>query len=152
MSSKSGSSASIVPRLASAGASLITGSLCGVHLYWAAGGRAGLSAALPQTKAGQPAFMPSSALTLLVAAGLAGMSGAALLARSRSGARLRWPLRFIAAVFLLRAVGDGRSVGLTRQPSDTQFARLDARFYTPLCMVLAALYAVLGLHQFRKDD
>ena len=124
MSFKSGSSLPLhAPRLASAGASLITGSLCGVHLYWAAGGRAGLSAALPQTKAGQPAFMPSSALTLLVAAGLAGMSGAALLARSKSGAQLRWPLRFIAAVFLLRAVGDGRSVGLTRQPSDTQFAR-----------------------------
>lgn len=152
MSFKSGSSASAAPRLASATAFLITGSLCGVHLYWAAGGRAGLSAALPQTTAGKPAFMPSSALTLLVAAGLAGMSGAALLARSSNGARLRWPLRLISAVFLLRAVGDGRSVGLTRQPSDTQFARLDARFYTPLCVVLAALYAVLGLQRFKQGD
>ncbi|MFB9992846.1 DUF3995 domain-containing protein [Deinococcus oregonensis] len=132
-------------RFASVGAALITGAISALHVYWAAGGRAGLSAALPQTAAGKPAFMPSPAATLVVAAGLAGMSGAALLSQSQEAARLRWPLRLIAGVFLLRAVGDGRSVGLTRQASGTQFARLDARVYTPLCVLLAVLYGVMGL-------
>jgi hypothetical protein len=130
---------------ASAGAALITGVISAVHVYWAAGGRTGLTASLPQNTAGKPMFVPSTAATLVVAAGLAGMSGAALLSQSQNADRLRWPLRLVAGVFLLRAVGDGRSVGLTRKPSDTQFARMDARFYTPLCLLLAALYGVLGL-------
>lgn len=137
--------APVLMRFASTGAALITGVISAVHVYWAAGGRAGLTAALPQNTAGKPVFLPSPAATLVVAAGLAGMSGAALLSQSQSAARLRWPLRLIAGVFLIRAVGDGRSVGLTRKPSGTQFARMDARFYTPLCLLLAALYGVLGL-------
>ncbi|WP_240741137.1 DUF3995 domain-containing protein [Deinococcus sp. Arct2-2] len=144
--------APVLMRFASAGAALITGVISAVHVYWAAGGRAGLTAALPQTTAGKPVFLPSPAATLVVAAGLAGMSGAALFSQSQSAARLRWPLRVIVGVFLIRAVGDGRSVGLTRKPSDTQFARMDARFYTPLCLLLAALYGVLGFSQAKQAD
>ncbi|UQN06905.1 DUF3995 domain-containing protein [Deinococcus sp. QL22] len=132
-------------RFASVGAALMTGAISALHVYWAAGGRAGLSAALPQDTTGKPMFLPSTAATLVVAAGLAGMSGTALLSQSQSAARLRWPLRLIAGVFLVRAIGDGRSVGLTGQPSGTQFARFDAQLYTPLCLLLAALYGVLGL-------
>ncbi len=145
-------SAPALMRLASAGAALITGILCALHLYWAAGGRVGLSAALPQDTAGKPMFLPSTAATLVVTAGLAGMSGAALMSQAQGAARWRWSLRLIAGVFLLRAVGDGRSVGLTRQPSGTQFARLDARLYTPLCAVLTVLYGVLGFSPVKEVD
>ncbi|MEF2279275.1 DUF3995 domain-containing protein [Deinococcus sp. YIM 134068] len=124
-----------------AAAALLTATLAGVHVYWAAGGRAGMAASLLQNDEGQPLFTPPPVMTLGVAAGLATMSAAALNANSP---RMRWPLRLIALVFLLRAVGDGRWVGLTRQRRGTAFARNDARLYTPLCLVLAALFGALG--------
>ncbi|WP_081846181.1 DUF3995 domain-containing protein [Deinococcus marmoris] len=128
-------------RAVSIGAALLTGTIAAVHVYWAAGGTVGLTAALPEADSGAPAFTPSPMMTLGVAAGLACMSAAALDAHSP---RMRWPLRLTTLVFLLRAVGDGRKVGLTRQAGDSPFARNDARLYTPLCLVLAALYGVLA--------
>lgn len=128
-------------RTVSVGAALLTGTIAAVHVYWAAGGKAGLTAVLPEADTGGPLFTPPPAMTLGVAAGLAGMSAAALDANSP---RMRWPLRLTALVFLLRAVGDGRKLGLTRQAGDSSFARNDARLYTPLCLLLAALYGVLA--------
>lgn len=133
-------------RAVSIGAALLTGTIAAVHVYWAAGGTLGPTEALPEADGGGPAFTPSPLMTLGVAAGLAGMSAAALDAHSP---RMRWPLRLTTLVFLLRAIGDGRSIGLTRQKRDGLFARNDARLYTPLCLVLAALYGLLAYHSRR---
>ncbi|MBB5362453.1 DUF3995 domain-containing protein [Deinococcus humi] len=134
-------------RAVSIGAALLTGTIASVHVYWAAGGKVGLTAALPEADGGGPLFMPSPVMTLGVAAGLAGMSAAALDATSP---RMRWPLRLTTLVFLLRAVGDGRTVGLTRQRTESRFARNDARLYTPLCLCLTALYGVLAVRRSRQ--
>ena len=131
-------------RAASVAAALLTGAIASVHVYWAAGGRVGLAAALPEADSGGPLFTPSPLMTLGVAAGLAGMSAAALDAPSP---RMRWPLRLTSLVFLLRAIGDGRTVGLTRQGGKGRFARNDARLYTPLCLLLAALYGALAVRR-----
>ncbi|MBB6017459.1 DUF3995 domain-containing protein [Deinococcus radiopugnans] len=128
-------------RAVSIGAALLTGTIATVHVYWAAGGTVGLTAALPEADSGALAFTPPPVMTLGVAAGLASMGVAALDARSP---RVRWPLRLTTLMFLLRAVGDGREVGLTRLGGDSLFARNDARLYTPLCLVPAALYGVLA--------
>lgn len=128
-------------RTVSVGAALLTGTIAAVHVYWVVGGKTGLTAALPEADAGGPLFTPPPVMTLGVAAGLAGMSAAAL---SADSPWTRWPLRLSALVFLLRAVGDGRRVGLTRQAGKSPFARNDARLYTPLCLLLVALYGVLA--------
>jgi hypothetical protein len=49
----------------------------------------------------------------------------------------------IAAVLLIRAIGDFRYAGLTKRINDTSFARKDTRFYTPFCLALAALSVIL---------
>lgn len=99
------------PRPVPVAAALLTGTLATLHVYWAAGGQAGLAAALPEPDDGGPRFTPSPVMTLGVATGLAGMSAAALNATSP---RMRWPLRLTALVFLLRAVGDGGRTVLVR--------------------------------------
>ncbi|WP_019588727.1 DUF3995 domain-containing protein [Deinococcus apachensis] len=128
-------------RTVSVAAALLTGTLATLHVYWAAGGQAGLAAALPEADDGGARFTPSPVMTLGVATGLTSMSAATLSANSL---QMRWPLRLTALVFLLRAVGDGRTVGLTRRGGQSVFARNDARLYTPLCLLLAALYSVLA--------
>lgn len=49
-----------------------------------------------------------------------------------------------AFIFLVRAVGDFRYCGFFRRVQGTTFAHWDARLYSPLCLLLAACYGVLG--------
>lgn len=113
-----------------------------LHVYWALGGRAGLHAALPPQKEGEPAFRPGAGLcalmgaillfwTTLIAAPLTGMSMPAQ----------RWLLWASVLVFTLRLVGEGRKVGFFKQDRNSLFARWDDALYLPLVfsMLLAAL-------------
>ena len=44
----------------------------------------------------------------------------------------------LAAAMLLRALGDFRYVGFFKRVRTGRFAELDTKFYTPLCLALAA--------------
>lgn len=128
--------------------------LAALHFYWAFGGRRGLEAAVPtrppetstsgNLSGSPPLFTPGPAATAAV--GFALLAAAVLvLAVVRSvvlpvsDAVLRGGVWLLAAVFLLRAVGDFRYVGLFKRVRGTRFAHLDTRVYTPLCLVLSAL-------------
>jgi hypothetical protein len=123
--------------------------LAAVHVYWAAGGKAGKAAAVP-TAAGRAVIEPSALSTAMVAAGLCVI--AAILALRIGWLKLpgfagdnvfveiaAW---LIAAVFALRAIGDLRYVGFFKRIRDTRFARLDTLAYSPLCAVLAVLIGI----------
>jgi hypothetical protein len=43
----------------------------------------------------------------------------------------------VGAALLVRVVGDFRHVGLFKRERSTRFARLDTRYFTPLCAALA---------------
>lgn len=125
-------------------AALLAG-LAAVHVYWSSGGKAGLQAALPEVR-GRPAFTPGPALTLLVAAGLAGASLVTVLFALNGGPPLlRAGVIGLGAAFALRALGDFRVMGLSKRVRGTRFAALDDRLYTPLCLLLAASLLWLGL-------
>jgi Protein of unknown function (DUF3995) len=126
----------------------VLAALSTLHLYWAAGGRWGHTAALPE-RHGQPAFRPGVIGTLLVAAFLAtasvlvlgrvGFGPAARLSRlTHVGA---W---IIAGALLLRGLGDFRLIGLFRSVRDTRFAWWDRHFYTPLSIVLGLATAIVA--------
>ncbi len=116
--------------------------LASLHIYWAAGGRAGWRGGVPEVD-GRPAFVPSTAATvavaialLLCAALVAGAGG--LVSLPIAAAPTRWLSFALALAFLLRAVGDFRLVGFFKRVRGTQFARLDSVLYSPLCLALAA--------------
>jgi uncharacterized protein DUF3995 len=122
--------------------------IAGLHVYWAAGGTRGATAAVP-AREGQPLFRPTRAATLLVAFLL--LLGAALLtARLGVFGRLEpeWFFRAgawaLAGVFLARAIGDFRWVGFFKRPAGTRFAALDTALYSPLCLAIAAGCAVVA--------
>lgn len=119
-----------------------------IHVYWAFGGEVGSSVVPSQS--GQVLFKPGPLATLLVAAALL---TASLLSLIRAGLMPSFlpdwiPLTgvwFIGAVFALRAIGEGRYVGLFKQIKDTAFARMDTLIYSPLCFVLAGLAFTVAL-------
>lgn len=111
------------------------------HAYWAAGGRLAHRAALP-IQDGQPLFRPSPLGTLAVAAALI---GCAWITAANGGLVTAPPLRWlpwlgmaVALGLLARAIGDFRYVGFFKRKGEDPFARLDTRFYSPLCLLLAA--------------
>ncbi|MGY2293040.1 DUF3995 domain-containing protein [Pseudomonas sp. SDO528_S397] len=119
-----------------------------VHVYWAAGGRVGLLAAIPQlpgefARGPRPAFMPTPRVTLLIAAGLVLV---AVLVCLRVGlffppighSALQWGISGVALGLFGRAVGDSELVGFFKQVTGSRFARLDTFFYSPLCLALGA--------------
>jgi hypothetical protein len=130
-----------------------------IHVYWAFGGSLGGEAAVPRARvapgadpsaARPPAFVPTRAATLAVAAALAivalllalqaGWFGASL----QHGA-LRAVIGVVAAAMFLRAIGDFRLVGFFKRRTDTRFAQLDTWFYSPLCIALGAGLASVAL-------
>lgn len=124
-----------------------------LHVYWAAGGKAGKAAAVP-TVEGRALIKPSALGTTMVAAGLCVI--AALVAFRIGWLKLpsvandnmvvqiaAW---LIAAVFALRAIGDFRYVGFFKRIRDSKFARLDTLAYSPLCAALAVLIGIAAGH------
>ncbi len=131
-----------------------------LHLYWAFGGRLDSDRIIPRrvvvdptsgVARQAPAFTPSLRGTLLVAAALIAAAGlVALRAGLFSAGVPHWTVQAavvgISLVFLARAVGDFKLVGLFKPNNGTTFAYWDTRLYSPLCVVLAASTAFIAFH------
>jgi hypothetical protein len=123
--------------------------LAALHIYWAAGGKSGKTAAIPEVK-GAPLFRPGPMGTLAVALALLAVAGLlALRIGDAAPASLRIFVKagtWIAAlIFAVRAIGDFRYVGFFKSVRGTRFARQDSLFYSPLCVLLAGLIALTAL-------
>jgi hypothetical protein len=121
--------------------------LGGIHFYWALGGHRGLALAIPWDD-GRLLFHPRRVPTFAI--GLALITASAILVMRI--APVPWPPAgvlsdvmcwFLALLFLGRAVGDFRYVGLFKRLKASSFARLDTFVYVPLCLFLS-LASALG--------
>lgn len=136
------------PRIDAAGpfaaglAAALLAALAALHVAWGLGLRWGSHAAIPEV-AGRPAFRPPRSLTALVAAAL-GVAAALVVVAVRCGASWSWLSLAVAGVFALRALGDFRFVGLTKRVHGTAFARWDDGLFTPLSVLLAMCFAIVG--------
>lgn len=122
-------------------AALLMG-IAALHVSWLLGSRWGLDSAIPEVK-GRPAFNPPRGLTAVVAAAF-GAAGALVVIALRAGPPWSWLSLAGAGVFALRALGDFRLVGLTKRVRGTAFARWDDGLYTPLSVLLAILFSIVG--------
>jgi hypothetical protein len=120
------------------------------HVYWSLGGRFGHSMAIPQFADGRRVFEPSQRGTFAVAVLIAGAGLTSLV----SGGLLPSPLPMelthvftltMSAVFLVRALGWFRFVGFFKRVRSTPFAKFDTWVYCPLCLILGAGLAYVGL-------
>ncbi len=144
-----GATALLGPRLdavapwAAGVAAALLGVIALVHVGWMLGMRRGLRAAIPEVT-GRPAFVPGRVATLAVTSGF--VAAAALVVVASRGAPKTASLLALAGavVFAARAFGDFRWVGLTKRARGTSFARWDDALYTPLCVLLAVCFALVG--------
>ena len=115
--------------------------VAGLHVYWAAGGRAG-GAAVPSRPGGGALFVPSVGSTLAVAAALSVATWIVAVSGGlapRIGPRIAYSVGVwgLGLVLAARAIGDLRYVGFFKRVRGTPFARLDDLVYTPLVALLA---------------
>jgi len=137
------------PVIAGSVAILILLIVAAVHIYWAAGGKAGKGAAIPSAN-GRAVIRPSAFGTALVAVGLCAMAALVALrigwldlpALPGNSVVVEIGTWLIAVVFALRAIGDFRYVGFFKRIRDGKFARLDTLVYSPLCAFLALLIGI----------
>ncbi|WP_423394617.1 DUF3995 domain-containing protein [Burkholderia sp. LMG 21824] len=116
-----------------------------IHVYWALGGRRGKGAAIPEHD-GEPLLRPTAIGTLAVAAALlAGACGVAAragwLGQHANHGTISFAVVALALIFAVRAVGDFRYVGFFKRIRGSRFARMDTRYYSPLCAALALAIA-----------
>lgn len=116
------------------------------HFYWAFGGSYGLRSAGP-TLENRENFIPSGYLIFIVACLLLGLAALSI--------QLVWPLEFVknlvsylgyfvSAVFIIRGVGDFKYVGMFKKVYNSNFARLDTKYFSPLILFLGLAYALLS--------
>lgn len=111
-----------------------------LHVFWALGPRRASAATIPEID-GRPAFRPSRlgtvavAIALLTAAALVAIAGR-LLVDPLPPPLARLLTFALGAVFVARSIGDFRLVGFFKRARASRFARLDTRFYAPLCLLV----------------
>ncbi|MDY7394845.1 DUF3995 domain-containing protein [Aureibaculum sp. 2210JD6-5] len=51
----------------------------------------------------------------------------------------------IPAIFLLRAIGDFKYIGFFKRVKSTDFAKLDTKFFSPLCLTISTLGILIAV-------
>lgn len=116
------------------------------HIYWAFGGKVGLDKVLP-TKDGVRLLNPTRALTFFVGIVLFGFSGAAYLLYFDTASLgivvyIGWML---SAIFFIRAIGEFNAIGFFKKIKNTEFAEYDTKYFSPLCLFLGVVFAILSV-------
>ncbi|UJF33021.1 DUF3995 domain-containing protein [Paenibacillus hexagrammi] len=111
--------------------------------------RKGALAAIPSTGS-EPLFRPGKTATVVVAVALA-LAGWFVLELGEAVHRFLFPSWLLmcggwllAAVFILRTIGDFRWVGLFKKQRGTLFAKWDTRLYSPLCLFIGVCLLVVA--------
>jgi hypothetical protein len=121
-----------------------------LHVYWGFGGKWKKDETVPTTESGKKILKPGPFACFIVAIGLAGFAILALIRANILNISL--PLWIyangfwiIAAVFILRAIGEFNYVGFFKKIRHTGFGKNDTRFYSPLCLVIGILCILLEM-------
>lgn len=122
--------------------------LASIHLYWAIGGSWASHAVIPTDGNGRKIFRPGFIGTFIVAAGLflcafINLIFAEAISQPLPPTVIRYSVTAISLVFLIRAIGDFRYIGFSKLYRKTNFARMDTRYFSPLCLLLALTHFIV---------
>jgi hypothetical protein len=124
--------------------------LSAFHFYWLLGGKFGMNNVLPTKPGSPPVLKPGIVATSAVGLGLFAMSFFYLLIGGVVSFSIpnwmetigRWG---IPIIFLMRAIGDFRYLGLFKKIKETDFAKSDNRIFIPLCFTISFLGCLILL-------
>jgi Protein of unknown function (DUF3995) len=122
--------------------------LSGLHFYWGLGGKWGLAASVPRKSNGEKLINPSAfdcfiVVILLLCAVVFVLVKSRLLLFNWPGWVLHAGSWILIILFTARAVGEFRYVGFFKKVKSSRFARQDTKYYSPLCVLIAALLCCL---------
>jgi hypothetical protein len=122
--------------------------LSGIHIYWGLGGKWGIDAAIPTKRDNEKLMKPGLFECFAVALGLLGFGIFSLIKARVILFRLpAWLLNYglwlIAALFLIRAIGEFKYVGFFKKVNTTKFGKMDTKYYSPLCLSIALSAIIL---------
>ena len=114
------------------------------HFYWFLGGKWGLKKVIPTVdKQSELPTIPRLATglvaLLLTLFGFVYLLESEYLSFSVSSEILQWSSWFITSLFIVRAIGEFKFIGLFKKINDTEFAKADTWIFTPLCLIIALL-------------
>ncbi len=118
------------------------------HFYWVFGGKVGLDKALP-VKDGKLLLKPGKPLTFLVGVVLIFFAYIAYalqfydLTLYENRNFYLYSGIFLSIIFILRAIGEFNVLGFSKKIKDTEFAKYDTKYFSPLCLLLGIVFAVL---------
>jgi len=118
------------------------------HFYWVFGGKVGLDKALP-VKDGKLLLKPGKPLTFLVGVVLIFFAYIAYalqfydLTLHENRNFYLYSGIFLSIIFILRAIGEFNVLGFSKKIKDTEFAKYDTKYFSPLCLLLGIVFAVL---------
>jgi hypothetical protein len=122
----------------------------GNAFYWGLGGKWGAEAAVPTKENDKKVMNPNGVDCFVVGLGLLSFA-VMVLARAQilSFDLPAWLIKCgswaISAIFILRAIGEFHYVGFFKKVKSTRFARYDTKYYSPLCLAIGILTAVLAI-------
>lgn len=115
-----------------------------LHFYWAFGGKRWFVDTLPTSSSGEKKLNPGMMAGLVIGIGLLffaiimiGNQG--LFDKYISERIFHYGTLIIAVIFLLRAIGDFKYIGLFKKIKQTKFAINDTKVYSPLCLFISVV-------------
>lgn len=123
-----------------------------IHIYWLAGGQWGLKKAIP-TKSENADFRPPPKLATLIVAIALALFGLIYLVRLEPvnipfpNGLLHYGHWMIPSIFILRAIGEFKYVGVFKKIRNTEFAKADTKWFSPLCLGIGIMGMMLQIMQ-----
>lgn len=115
-----------------------------IHFNWVLGGTFGFVVSLPTKENGERVLNPKKMDSAVVGTGLLAF-GFFYLIKSGIVAYVlpEWIMNYggwiIPIIFLLRAMGEFKYVGFFKNVKNTEFAKMDAKLFSPLCLIIGVV-------------
>lgn len=112
-----------------------------IHFNWVIGNTWGFDQSLPTDTQGERLFTPGKIDSAIVGFGLTAFGFFYLLQTGFVSIEIplwieKYATWIIPAIFLLRALGDFKYLGFFKKIKDTQFGKIDTKFFAPLCLLI----------------
>jgi hypothetical protein len=118
--------------------------LGGFHFYWLFGGVWGIKYVIPtkNKEANSLAIPPFATLIValaLVSMGLLYLIKAELITLPIPNWIITFSYWFVPSIFTLRAIGEFNYVGFFKKIKQTEFGKMDTKFFSPLCLAIGSI-------------
>lgn len=121
------------------------------HFYWFFGGNWGLEKVIPTKDNTSSSLSIPKGATLIVALVLVSFGLFYLMKSGLFTVKIpNWVTDFgswfIPAIFILRAIGEFKYVGFFKKIKQTEFAKVDSKIFSPLCLVIGILGLIIWMN------